>query len=455
MMQPDTRIPLAFQQPDFVNSIARGAQAGQFVNEARHQGQFRNALAQHGAGLVAGEDGARNALAGFDPGMVMQADGHRQGMQHNEQRLQLAYQEAGRKAQQLAMAISAQERDQLRAEFEQGADMIAAAQTPEQFAQVMQAPGVAEAVEAFVGPGMGTFENRQIVVAAARGAKDALALGGQAGPQSSAGKFFQDQAQGFIPEGVGLPSGVTVNTGDQGPRTGTIPPGMMLVDDPGAPGGLRMAPIAGGPAERAEIESEDQAVGRQAQRARAGATVIQDLQRGLDLIPELGAIARGEGVAGGVTRTGQARVPGTVANRITQFTESALSNVGLDTLQQMRENSPTGGALGQVPIQQQKRLEQVLGSLDISQPPSVLEANIKRVMNIYTDIIYGSPEERARAVEQGRMTQQQSAEIEGLYYELPFDERGRAVDERLQAPRMAPQQSGPSDDELLRMYGGD
>ena len=429
-MQIDHRIAMMGQQPDFVGSIARGHQAGQFVNEARHQNALRGALQEHGAGLVAGDAGARNALAGFDPGMVMQADSHRQGMQHNEQKMQLAYQQAGMKAQEFAMNISAQERTQLRGEFEQGAQMIAAAQTPEQFAQVMQLPGVAEAVEAFVGPGMGTFENRQIIAAAAMGAKDALSITqpDQPGPQSSAGKFFADQQAGFIPEGTPLPSGVTVNTGDQGPRTGTIPPGMMLVDDPSAPGGLRMAPIAGGPVEQEAMRAEEQDFGRQQQRARAGSTVIQDLQRGLDLLPELGAIARGEGVAGGVARTGQARIPGTVANRITQFTESALSNVGLDTLQQMRENSPTGGALGQVPIQQQQRLEQVLGSLNINQPPSVLEANIKRVMNIYTDIIYGSPEERARAVQQGQMSPQKNAEIESFYYELPFDERGRVAD---------------------------
>lgn len=191
--------------------------------------------------------------------------------------------------------------------------------------------------------------------------------------------------------------------------------------------GLEIVPIPGGAADQARQQALQQELGRQAQRERAGSTVIQDLQRALDLIPELGVIARGEGVLGGVTRQTQARVPGTVANRITQFTESALSNVGLDTLQQMRENSPTGGALGQVPIQQQTRLEQVLGSLKIDQPPDVLDANIKRVMNIYTDIIYGSAQERAAAVEQGRMTPEESARISGFYFDLPFDERGRSI----------------------------
>jgi hypothetical protein len=125
--------------------------------------------------------------------------------------------------------------------------------------------------------------------------------------------------------------------------------------------GLEIVPIPGGAADQARQQALQQELGRQAQRERAGSTVIQDLQRALDLLPDLGVLARGEGVVGGVTRRGQARVPGTTANRIQQFTESALSNVGLDTLQQMRENSPTGGALGQVPIQQQTRLEQVLG----------------------------------------------------------------------------------------------
>lgn len=440
-MQPDTRIPLAFQTPDFVGSMARGAQAGQFVNEARHQNALRSAFQEHGPGLVQGDQNALAAISRLDPAMALGVQDTRSQMQHrdraadrDDQRLQLAYQQAGMKAQQFAMEASAQERQALRDEFEQGAQMIAAAQTPEQFAAVLRLPGVAEAVEAFVGPGMGSFENRQIIAAAAMGAKDAMEATG--GPQEPANMQTlrlraqeaglqpgTPQYQEFMLQGSAPQTNVTVNTGSE---VGSIPQGWELLTDPET-GARRLQPIAEGPVAQDMSRAEDQEVARQAQRARAGSTVIQDLQRGLDLLPDLGAIARGEGVAGGITRTGQASIPGTVANRITNFTESALSNVGLDTLQQMRENSPTGGALGQVPIQQQQRLEQVLGSLNISQPPSVLEANIKRVMNIYTDIIYGSAEERARAVEQGRMTPGQSAEIDGFYYDLPFDERGRPV----------------------------
>jgi hypothetical protein len=230
-----------------------------------------------------------------------------------------------------------------------------------------------------------------------------------------------------VSQGVGLGAGASTG-GVSG--LGTIPPGMAMIQT--EDGSLEMVVIPGGPAAKAAEDEERKKLGRQAQISRAGGTVVQDLQRALDLIPDLGVLSRNEGIGGGLSRATRKRIPGSLEYQITEFTESALSNVGLDTLQQMRDNSPTGGALGQVPIQQQKRLEQVLGSLNVNQRPTQLDANIKRVINIYTDIIYGSPEERAAALEAGRMRPEESAEIDALYFELPFDARGRPIDTRAQ-----------------------
>lgn len=187
-------------------------------------------------------------------------------------------------------------------------------------------------------------------------------------------------------------------------------------------------PVVGSPAYQEMQQREQKIEGRQEQQARAGTTVIQDLGRARNLVDELGVLTSGDNIASAAARSALSRTGGTTENLIRQFTESALSNVGLDTLQEMRENSPTGGALGQVPIQQQRRLEQVLGSLDISQPPPVLKSNIERVMNIYTDIVHGTPSERARAVEQGKLSPEENARIDGLYFTLPFDERGNPVE---------------------------
>jgi len=206
--------------------------------------------------------------------------------------------------------------------------------------------------------------------------------------------------------------------------------------DAGLPAGWRLdretgqaSRIPGGPAAaeaEAEAAAEDQ---REENRRRSGTTVVQDLNRALQLVPQMDGLLVAPGVAGANARLAAAEVGGTIPNRIRQFTESALSNVGLDTLQAMREASPTGGALGQVPIQQQQRLEQVLGSLRLDQEISDLEANLKRVNNIYMDIMYGTAEERAALVESGQLSPEENARIEAVYYDLPFDEFGRPTDE--------------------------
>jgi hypothetical protein len=214
---------------------------------------------------------------------------------------------------------------------------------------------------------------------------------------------------------------VTTNVG-QG-RVGTIPPGFELREDP-ATSALSMVPIPGGPVERQMIEDAEKARGRQEQQARAGGTVVQDLQRALNIIQTSPA-------ATGRTAAATAELPGIVrAETDYQAAEgmiqSALSNVGLDTLQQMRENSPTGGALGQVPIQQQKRLEQVLGSLDLTQRREIVEDNVKRVINIYMDIIHGSKQQVEDSFNRGEITEEQR-KIYGFRHNLSFDELGRPL----------------------------
>ena len=159
---------------------------------------------------------------------------------------------------------------------------------------------------------------------------------------------------------------------------------------------------------------------RRKQTLRAGTTVIQDLQRGLDLVTnDWSSISA---ATAGVAKN----LPLTDAKTLNGYIESALSNVGLDTLQTMRENSPTGGALGQVPIQQQRRLEQVLGSLDITQRPEILQENLKRVINIYKDISYGTVDEIENLLETGKISVR-IAKGASERHPLSFDEFGKKI----------------------------
>jgi hypothetical protein len=65
--------------------------------------------------------------------------------------------------------------------------------------------------------------------------------------------------------------------------------------------------------------------------------------------------------------------------------------------------------------------------LDLEQELPVLRDNIKRIQNIYNDVIHGTRAQRQRLVESGQITPEQNAAIESLYQPLSFDAQGRKI----------------------------
>lgn len=193
--------------------------------------------------------------------------------------------------------------------------------------------------------------------------------------------------------------------------------------------------IPGGPADLAQQADSERKGLRGKQKADAGMTVVQDLQRSLDLIDDGNGAIELPGWAGGDTGLGEvveglatqgmAKLPRTDANAALGFANSAKANIGLDQLQLMRETSPTGGALGQVPVQQQIKLESLLGSLDpTTMRPEDFRNNASRAINIYLDLVVGNRQERASLVEQNILSEADNAKIEDMYKVLPFGVNG-------------------------------
>jgi len=69
-------------------------------------------------------------------------------------------------------------------------------------------------------------------------------------------------------------------------------------------------------------------------------------------------------------------VPGSPPKTLASDLKTIKSNIGFDKLQQMRENSPTGGALGQVSDRENELLQSVMGNLDQDLAPSQLRDNL-------------------------------------------------------------------------------
>jgi hypothetical protein len=176
----DSRILLAGQAPDIARSFAQGIETGRLANTASRENALARLFADQGAGIASGDPGALNALAGIDPMAAMGVqdkqlgmDRTRQQMRHSEEVLRLAYEDANRKAQEMAATMSAQQRQEEAAKLERGLAALSVAQNPEQWAQIATQIGQPELA--------GLFNQKEVLIAQALGLKGALEM--QQGPK--------------------------------------------------------------------------------------------------------------------------------------------------------------------------------------------------------------------------------------------------------------------------------
>ena len=150
-----------------------------------------------------------------------------------------------------------------------------------------------------------------------------------------------------------------------------------------APSGMTVTPIPGSKAAREaqeEVERQEQQKETKATKARIVLDEIGRVERLMDeaLIPATGFI-------GGMARG----FAGTAAGDIDRILNTIRANVGFSQLQQMRQESKTGGALGAVSERENQLLQSVLGSLDQSLSEDEFRYNLKRLEDTFLDIVHG------------------------------------------------------------------
>jgi len=79
------------------------------------------------------------------------------------------------------------------------------------------------------------------------------------------------------------------------------------------------------------------------------------------------------------------KVPGTDAYDLRADVGTIKANIGFAELQAMREASPTGGALGQVAVQELNALQSVIADLDPNQSPAVVRQNLRMAREHYAN----------------------------------------------------------------------
>jgi hypothetical protein len=78
-------------------------------------------------------------------------------------------------------------------------------------------------------------------------------------------------------------------------------------------------------------------------------------------------------------------LPATDARDLGAKLTTIKANLGFDRLQQMRDQSPTGGALGQVAVQELAALQATVASLDQMQSPKQLGTALDKIEQHYTN----------------------------------------------------------------------
>lgn len=345
--------------PDMLNTLARATQAAGMANQVGQQNALRSLYREQGPGIAAGEQGALNALARMDPQASLGIQDTRLGMENTrdqmrvrQEQLKLARAASGR----AAAAHAAQMDDRQRAREQQRLQQAVAgglqAQTPEEFDAFMKQIGADDYV--------GQFANRDMLAAQFLGVADAYEMANPAlqGPQSSLGKVQADIDAGFLPADTplrGQPDQVNVTLPGNQPQGSPIgTQGVVLVPDPTADGGFRAVLAEGSPAYlQAQADAAEAATNAQKeankdtdQQLKLGMT-LQNIHLNIKEIEDGGLPVTGVGGEARRTWVGRATTgEGAMAfqNRNNQITDAAA----LDEIQRMRDNSKTGGAVGQL-----------------------------------------------------------------------------------------------------------
>jgi hypothetical protein len=79
-------------------------------------------------------------------------------------------------------------------------------------------------------------------------------------------------------------------------------------------------------------------------------------------------------------------IPGTPAKNVRRLIDSVRANIGFEELNNLRMQSPTGGALGQVTERELQFLQSVLGSLEQDQSPAQLKRNLETVLERFREL---------------------------------------------------------------------
>jgi hypothetical protein len=408
-------IPLGVNPLNITGAMEQGREIGQ-------KNALRAAMQQHGAAAMNGDQNALRAIAQYDIELGMRlmsgqqdmelarnADGRGEradarserqlnsGLKVDQAQIERLHAEGKRAAEEHGLRMSAAQRSE---ELAQAAPQIEAMKFayeagPEEFERWASTANLPASMKGL------TYDKAPYAIAAMGGALEGLAGGGELHNVPAGSTVLDSETRQPIFTAPKETPPITM---------GTPPPGYAVsYDDNSRP--VSMAPIPNSPA---ALEAEAAAAARQTQaanRKRTGEIVIEDIGRAKAMVEN----APWYNPATGAAASAFSSVGGTNAANTRELVSTIKANVGFDSLQKMRDASPTGAALGAISDTEMKLLTSVLGSLEQSQSEAQLLANLDRLNEVYNDIVNVGSYAKSKTVTEPNVTGDDIDSVLGRY----------------------------------------
>lgn len=177
------------------------------------------------------------------------------------------------------------------------------------------------------------------------------------------------------------------------PQMGNIPPGYRVVVDTDAQNRplISMEPIPGSPQAR-ELEKSVESIraGKRGKATKFNQIVAPSIDLAIEIAEDPENWATGKGgafieqlgrLSGGIISAETSRLA------LTEQLTTIRANIGFDRLQKMRDESPTGGALGQVALQELYALQSSITPLNPNMTSEQLIAGLNKVKDVYRSAV--------------------------------------------------------------------
>ena len=189
-------------------------------------------------------------------------------------------------------------------------------------------------------------------------------------------------------------------------------------------------------------EKEKEAVknsARELYKSNSGYVAIREINKSLDILEGMDS-----GSISAALRAGAGVFPATKSQTLKRSLATLQNKVAFDLLTNLKQSSPTGGAVGSLSDPEREAMGATQGSLKVTDDVPVLKQNLKDLRRYYADYIHGTKQQRMDALKEGKITKGQYDAGEVLWNDMAEGKSGDEVKETI-APLFSPEQQSVLD----------